>query len=78
VPPDAFPDSLIFHSFYRQPEVAIALEQIARIYGEDPLPTPALAAYRALNGRQALLIFDGAEEADDLRQVWKSVRDRQC
>src|SRR5258708_3798367 len=36
-PPDTvsgtFPDGLIYHSFYRQPEVAIAMEQIARLFG---------------------------------------------
>jgi hypothetical protein len=40
-PSDTFRDGLIFHSFYRQPEAAIALEQIARLFGEEPLPTPA-------------------------------------
>ncbi len=69
MPPEAFPDGVIFHSFYGQPSVAVALEQIARLYGEDPLPTPALATQRALQGRQALLVFDGAEEADHLRQA---------
>jgi hypothetical protein len=67
--PDPFPDGLVFHSFYRQPEAVIALEQIARLFEEDPLPTPALAAQRALSRKKALLVFDGAEEADDLRQV---------
>jgi len=50
-PPDFFPDGILFHSFYRQPEVAIVLGQIARSFGEDPLPTPALAAQRALSRR---------------------------
>ena len=66
-PPDLFPDGILFHSFYRQSEVTIALEQIALTFGEDPRPTPALAAQRALSRRHALLIFDGAEEADHLR-----------
>ena len=69
IPPESFPDGLIFHSFYQQPEATVALEQIARIFGEDPLPTPTSAAQRALNGRKVLLVFDGAEEADDLRHV---------
>ncbi len=69
IPPDLFPDGILFHSFYRQPEVKIALEQIALTFGEDPRPTPALAAQRALSRRHALLIFDGAEEADHLRQA---------
>jgi tetratricopeptide (TPR) repeat protein len=68
-PPAAFPDGLLFYSFYGQPAVTIALEQLARTLGEDPLPTPALAAQRALSGRRLLLVLDGAEEADHLEQV---------
>ena len=67
--PEAFPDGLFFHSFYHQSEAAIVLEQLARAFGEEPLPTPAYAAKHALSRRQALLIFDGAEEADHLEQV---------
>jgi tetratricopeptide (TPR) repeat protein len=67
--PATFPDGLLFYSFYGQPQVAIALEQLARMYGEEPLPTPALAAQRALSGRHILLVLDGAEQADQLEQV---------
>jgi tetratricopeptide (TPR) repeat protein len=68
-PPQAFPHGLVFHTFYGQPESAVALEQIARSFGEDPLPTPKQAAQRALSGKRALLVFDGAEEAENLEQV---------
>jgi hypothetical protein len=68
-PPTRFPHGIIFHSFYGRPEAAVALEQLARTIGEDPLPTPAEAARRALGGKRALLILDGAEEAQDLEQV---------
>ena len=68
-PPAAFPDGLLFYSFYGQPQVAIALEQLARTLGEEPMPTPALAAQRALSGRRILLVLDGAEEADQLGQL---------
>jgi tetratricopeptide (TPR) repeat protein len=68
-PPAAFPHGIIFHSFYGRPEVAVALEQLARTFGEDPLPTPAQAAQRALSGKQVLLVLDGAEEAENLEQV---------
>lgn len=68
-PPEIFPDGILFHSFYQQAEVTIALEQIARTFGEDLLPTPFHAARRALSRRHALLVFDGAEAADDLRQA---------
>lgn len=67
--PAAFPDDVLFYSFYGQPQVTIALEQLARTLGEDPLPTPALAAQRALGGRRLLLVLDGAEEADQLGQL---------
>lgn len=64
-----FPDGILFHSFYNQPQAAFALENIARSFGEEPRPTPRDAAARALSGKHALLILDGAEDADDLRAV---------
>jgi tetratricopeptide (TPR) repeat protein len=67
--PAAFPDGILFYSFYEQPAVMIALEQLARVLGEEPVPTPALAAQRALSGKRILLVLDGAEEADHLEQV---------
>jgi tetratricopeptide (TPR) repeat protein len=68
-PPERFPDGIIFHTFYNQPQAALALEAIARAYGEEPKPSPADAAWRALSGRVALLILDGTENADDLDAV---------
>ena len=37
--------------------------------GEEPRPTPADGARRALADRRALLFLDGTETADDLRAV---------
>jgi len=68
-PPTRFPHGIVFHSFYGRSEAAVALEQLARTFGEDPLPTPAEAARRALGGKRALLVLDGAEEAENLGQV---------
>jgi hypothetical protein len=68
-PPALFPHGLVFHSFYGQPETTIALEQLARTFGEDPLPTPKQAAQRALSNKHVLLVLDGAEEAENLEQV---------
>jgi tetratricopeptide (TPR) repeat protein len=68
-PPEHFPDGIIFHSFYNQPNAALALEAIARAYGEEPQPVPAVAAKRALAGRRALLVLDGAENTDNLEAV---------
>ena len=42
---------------------------IARAFGEDPHPSPADAARRALAGRCALLILDGTEVCDNLDAV---------
>jgi tetratricopeptide (TPR) repeat protein len=67
--PERFPDGILFHSFYNQPEAALALEHIATSYGREPKPNPATAALQVLAGKQALLILDGAENADDLRAV---------
>jgi hypothetical protein len=68
-PPERFPDGIFFHTFYNQPEAALALEAIARAYGEEPRPSPRDAAARALGERVALLVLDGAENADDLGAV---------
>ncbi len=68
-PPELYPDGIIFHSFYHQPQAAIALESIARSYGEDLSPTLVEAAGRALFGRRVLLVLDGTEVADDLEAI---------
>ena len=68
-PPEYFPDGIVFHSFYNQPDSDLALEAITRAFGEEPKPTPAIAAQRALAGRQVLLVLDGTEYADDLPKV---------
>ncbi len=68
-PPDTFPDGIIFHDFYRQPQADLALEAIARAYGEDLRPSLSEAARRALAGRQALLVLDGTEAVDDLEAI---------
>ncbi|MDD2836518.1 MAG: tetratricopeptide repeat protein, partial [Methanothrix sp.] len=68
-PPDRFPDGIVFHTFYHKPQAALALEEIARAYGEDPRQSPYEAAKRALAGRRALIVLDGAEACDDLQAV---------
>lgn len=76
-PPERFPDGILFHSFYNQSQTDLALEKIALAYGEEPRPTPKDAAQRALAGRRALLVLDGAEDADDLPSILE-IRDRCC
>lgn len=69
-PPEQFPDGIIFHTFYHQPQADLALESIPRAFrSTNPLPTPRAAAKQALANRQALLVLDGAEAADDLEAV---------
>ena len=68
-PPQRFPDGIIFHTFYHRPQAALALEAIARAYGEDPRQSPLDAAKRALAGRMPLIVLDGAEACDDLQTV---------
>ncbi len=37
-PTEQFPDGIIFHSFYNQPQAALAMENIALAFGEEPHP----------------------------------------
>ncbi len=68
-PPARFPDGVVFHNFYQEPASALAFEAVARAYGEELRPTPYDAARRALAGKQALLVLDGTEDAEDLQKV---------
>ncbi len=69
LPADRFPDPVIFHTFYHQPGTSQALQTIARalqLPTEGDLEQQVVAA---LGSKQALLVLDGAEEADDLDAV---------
>ena len=68
-PPERFPDGILFHSFYGQPDPGLALEHIVTSFGTEPKPSPATAALQVLAGKHALLILDGAEDAADLQAV---------
>jgi len=68
-PPGPFPDGIIYYNFRNQSRTDIALEHIGRIFGESPKPSPYEAAERALANRQALLVIDGVDQADDLAGV---------
>ncbi len=68
-PPAQFPDGLVFHNFYDQSKVDYAFEVIARAFGVDPHPNPFEAAKNALSNRRALIVLDGAEDADDLSKL---------
>ncbi|WP_417915850.1 tetratricopeptide repeat protein [Candidatus Electronema sp. JC] len=67
--PDRFPDGIIFHSFYHQPSTDMALQTICNAFQAEAKAGLASTVRQALAGRKALLILDGAEEADDLPAV---------
>ena len=66
-----FPDGIIFYSFYGQSDIAITFDHIVRSYNEGAADTSDTAAFRVLSQKKALLMLDGAEEADNLRSVLK-------
>jgi ABC-type phosphate transport system ATPase subunit len=70
-PPKNFPDGIIFHSFYGRPEVNLALEHIALSFGQEPKPSPAIAAQQVLAGKRVLLILDGTEASENWQEVLK-------
>uniref|UniRef100_UPI0040564FAF tetratricopeptide repeat protein n=1 Tax=Candidatus Electronema sp. TaxID=2698783 RepID=UPI0040564FAF len=69
--PNRFPDGIIFHSFYSHPRIEQALQRIAKAFCIEAKPSLEIAVADALAGRKALLILDGAEEADDLQALLK-------
>uniref|UniRef100_UPI004056BDFC NB-ARC domain-containing protein n=1 Tax=Candidatus Electrothrix sp. TaxID=2170559 RepID=UPI004056BDFC len=69
LPPDRFPDGIIFHTFYHQANTAQAVQTIARALQLSVDGDVQQEVAAALGSRQALLILDGAEEADDLPAV---------
>ncbi|WPD23905.1 MAG: tetratricopeptide repeat protein [Candidatus Electrothrix scaldis] len=71
-PPASFPDGIIFYSFYGQAAVDPAFDHLVYSYTDDPPETGPAAAFRLLSNKRALIILDGAEEADDLTAVFRS------
>jgi hypothetical protein len=71
IEPARFPDGIIFHSFYSHPRIEQALQRIAKAFCIEAKPSLEIAVEDALAGRKALLILDGAEEADDLPALLK-------
>lgn len=68
---ERFPDGIIFHSFYDQPQTTAVLAHIAFSYREKPVPTTHSAAQRVLANKKALLVLDGAEDAENLEAILK-------
>ncbi|MCI5162216.1 MAG: NACHT domain-containing protein [Candidatus Electrothrix sp. AX5] len=67
--PDAFPDGIIFHSFYDQPSVTKAFEHIILSLEPNSRNVSEQAVLRVLAGKRLLLLLDGTEEADDLPRL---------
>jgi hypothetical protein len=64
---ERFPDGVISYTFYGRPETSLWLAHVARsVFGEGTEDVSPEAGRRALAGKQALLILDGAEAAEDL------------
>ncbi len=66
---DRFPDGIVFHIFYQQPSTDMALQTICQAFQVEAKAGLATAMQTALAGKKALLILDGAEEAEDLKAV---------
>lgn len=67
---EQFPDGMVYYDFAEEPRVSEILSDLARTFGDDPeRGLVATAAQRALAGRQALLVLDSAEEADQLSEL---------
>jgi tetratricopeptide (TPR) repeat protein len=67
--PDRFPDGIVFHSFYHQASTEMALQTICAAFCIEAKANLAATVQQVLSGRRALLILDGAEQADDLPAV---------
>ncbi|MDU9048495.1 MAG: tetratricopeptide repeat protein [Candidatus Electrothrix sp. Rat3] len=67
--PALFPDGLLFSSFYGRKDVSLAFDHLVRSYSDDAQDNSPEAVCRLLANKQALIILDGAEEADDLPAV---------
>lgn len=68
-PPARFPDGLLFYSFYGRKDVSLAYDHLVRSYADDAPDNGPETVCRLLANKQALIILDGAEEADDLPAV---------
>ncbi|WLE98069.1 MAG: tetratricopeptide repeat protein [Candidatus Electrothrix communis] len=68
-PPACFPDGLLFYSFYGRKDVSLAFDHLVRSYSDDAQDSNPEAVCHLLANKQALIILDGAEEADDLPAV---------
>lgn len=71
--PAEFPDGIIYHSFYNQPEAGMAFETIVRAFGHEPKPTPRVAVQNTLVGKRALLLLDGLDATPDANKTLQAI-----
>ena len=71
--PEKFPDGIVYFSFQTEPHAEKALQAIALAYHVAPLPSPAIAVQQVLSGKHALLVLDGADQADNLTLVLRQI-----
>jgi len=66
-----FPDGIVFHKFYDKPGTDQALQTIAEAFQVQVKMKESLATavQAVLAGKKALLILDGAEDAENLKAV---------
>lgn len=67
--PALFPDGLIFYSFYGRKDVSLAYEHLLRSYLDEGQENGPEAVRQLLANKQALIVLDGAEDADNLPAV---------
>lgn len=61
-----FPDGVVVHSFYGRPATSLALAHLVQSFLSGARDFSVEGAQRTLAGKQALLVLDGVEEAEDL------------
>lgn len=72
-PPENFPDGIIYHSFYNQPQMDMVFETIVRAFGHVPEPTARIAARNTLAGKRALLLLDGSDALADVDKSLETI-----
>ena len=68
-PPATYPDGVLFHTFYGQPDPETAFAHFVKSFDPDATDLSKDAACAALGGKRGLVVLDGAEDAADLRAV---------
>lgn len=73
-----FPDGLIFYSFYGRPSTELALEHVVKSYYVQARDYSPNTVRRILGGKDALIVFDGTEDAASFNEVLDAVSGSCC